>query len=496
MLAIYCFALFVIASGAIPAFVRLFRLFILLPIKSHGSRTISVMPRHQPVPRESLPPETREFFDFIARELHPAGFEEVGVLGNSGLVSDASGALLRLVNRKTDEAVSAMMARAGTHRNLTYLIRTDFADGVRISTAVNPNVGVWPGNPRDATEVFAFVNEPCQLLEAHRRLLDRQGLSKDPRRQVAATLDQAIARADTDTAERVRWVADRGYYWLDETAGLYRYTWRGAFFTTWRQTPPIKQWRIKRRDRRALRLWRELGMPEPSEAPPLARAASPMGSSLTDPTARQLLYEPVLEIGEVRVTCDSGHATVRAGGITPLQLLTRLRWRLMVAGVYCAGLAFHVHQWWRWRQTLKLVPPAVAAMMRQEAWRFVPLTLLWLGLLAWEALRLVRMFRSARGNALVTASPAGLSFRNATGKLASAEIDRSGIGSLRVVTVPLGRGRSTYALLLRRRNAPRSDVLFTGSDFDAVTLARNALVQAMGIENPPEPVIAQLVSID
>ena len=47
---------------------------------------------------------------------------------------------------------------------------------------------------------------------------------------------------------------------LDEAAGLYRFTWKGAFLSTWKLVPPVKQIRVALRNRQSRKNWGKIGM--------------------------------------------------------------------------------------------------------------------------------------------------------------------------------------------------------------------------------------------
>src|SRR5215212_5190179 len=116
-----------------------------------------------------------------------------------------------------------------------------------------------------------------------------------------------------------------GYCYLDAEARTYRKTLKGTFLLQWRLTPPLKQWRIRRRDRRARRIWRELGMDEwmaqrqplpPAQlqtpfAPPAAEAQ--LAGGINDNPSDPLHYELALHEGEIRQERTSDGLVVRMG---------------------------------------------------------------------------------------------------------------------------------------------------------------------------------------
>jgi hypothetical protein len=484
-------------SMSLPRLWLWFKLFILVPIKVHRTSTITARPPGEAKDPGSLTPEMRDFFGFVIDRLREAGFEELVLIAHSGAVPGVNSAQSLLVNRATGDLAVAIATHAGLSRSLVYAIRTDFADGSRISTGVNPGIGVSRKNPRDVVNTFAFVEDPVQLYEAHRRLMSRQGLTDRPRGWAPTTPDEALAYNEWDWQHSMAWPVDCGYRWLDEQAGLYRFTWKGAFFSSWRITQPVKRWRIARRDRAARRLWQELGMPlTPAAAeqpePRLVQAVE-SDEQLSRVIPSALRYETSLTFGEVRVEREDHQVTVRAGGMKPLQALAWQKIRFLGIAIYGSALTLHLYWWWRWHQVQRALPPSVALRRRGGPGPafFPAMMAIWGILVLWEVYKIALALRRARGTAVVVASPAGLRFRNGFGRMGEGEFARAQVHLLTVVPVAHAWRNRIYALVIGLREGGRHDVLLIGKDQTAVTEARSALTEAMGIERAAEPSTAE-----
>jgi hypothetical protein len=494
----------IVALSALPLVLNVLLRFVWAPIKVHGSQTLAAKPAYQPVDPATLTPEMREFFDSVAGRMRGLGFEVATFLGHPrSVVPGIYSAEALLVNRATDDLAVVIVTHGGSTRSLVYAFRTDFSDGSRVSTGVNPGIGVFPRSPEDVGETFAFVDDVALLYEAHRRLIARHGLADRPRRPAPRAGEEADYH-QWDWQRSMRWPLVRGYHWLDERAGVYRMTWKGAFLMTWKLVPPIKPWRIALRDRRARRTWRKLGMPTaPAElsaggavsAEPLPQGPSAQADPrlmTLPPAAPALGYEVGLNEGEVRIERGEGHATVRAGGPTPMQVLRRQKARIGWMMLFGGLVTYNLYQWWRLNQLLRSLPPGLVLRSRSRGQWPLPSSPIqspwfWLcaGMLLWESARLALSLRRARGLAVIVATPAGLRFTNSAGAIADGEAPRARIDSLSVVPRILGLGKRSFDLKLVLHGSSGGQLLLNGKDQQLVAEARDALAQAMGIEKAP-----------
>src|SRR5213075_914355 len=94
--------------------------------------------------------------------------------------------------------------------------------------------------------------------ELHRRRVRHLGREGDP--CVAPAPGTELAALTEDWHREGTRLERCGYCYLDELARTYRKTLKVAYLIQWKLLPPIVQWRTRLRDRRARRMWCELGM--------------------------------------------------------------------------------------------------------------------------------------------------------------------------------------------------------------------------------------------
>src|SRR5437764_4686370 len=90
----------------------------------------------------------------------------------------------------------------------------------------------------------------------------------------------------------------------------------------WRMAPPIKDWRLRKRDRRAQQAWRELGMDQWKLQLPAA-GAIPASTEAAITATAGIAYEPQLREGEIHAHSVGGVLTVRIGMETRGKYLSR-----------------------------------------------------------------------------------------------------------------------------------------------------------------------------
>jgi hypothetical protein len=469
----YC----ILALFALPTILMLVLLFVVAPINVHGSQRLAIKPGREPIDPASLSSEMREFIEAVAGRLREVGFEEGSLerLVKSG-VPGVETANVLLVNRAAGETAIIIGTKSATIRTLVYTIRTDFDDESRVSTVFSASIGVFPRNPSDVAETFPFVDDPLLIVEAHRRQLKKHGRQNLALRPLP-TKEGIDEFQEWEWERNMRYSVSRGYYWIDREGGFYRMTWKGAFLMTWKLVTPIKQWRIALRNRRARRIWMELGMPAPAINTALD---APVAASLVEEEVddgRTLPYESQLSEGEVRVEMRVGQAIVRAGGPTIYGVLWKQIFHLGLLAFLGFFFAMSLYQRWQIRLLVRRLPAAVAIPLAQP----IPFST-WLlgGILAWDAYRLVLALRVARGTSVVIASSSGL--RLTTRKKKARFFPRARIESLSVYHRAMDGRTTGFDLGVTLFGQTGHICLITGYDEPAVAAARDALARAMGIE--------------
>jgi hypothetical protein len=257
-----------------------------------------------------------------------------------------------------------------------------------------------------------------------------------------------------------------------------RFTWKGAFLSTWKLTEPVRTWRMRLRDRKARRKWRDLGMDgwwPPAEANRPAAQAGPQGQLVAPDAGAALQYETALAEGEVREEWAGEALTVRAGMPTRNRVLLRHWSSFLWIGLGVLALAMFAWTWWRL---------ALRTGTRIAPIDFIPWALILIAVfLLLEVYKVVRAVRTARGTVVITANRRGLWWRNVPAWRHAGHVTPDDIEGLvvRPAVVPF---RLVYRLeLLRRDSAGRGRVLLMDKNKDAMERLRAGLARALGIES-------------
>jgi hypothetical protein len=247
---------------------------------------------------------------------------------------------------------------------------------------------------------------------------------------------------------------------------------------------PVKSFRIRRRDQKARRVWRELGMDDWRSATPRAAHAP---TALPAPAFTQpvrdagLRYEAYLGVGEIRGEQTAAGLTVRVGMPGRLAVLGS-RWPTLLSLLFFGSLLvlnLYLAWWVQFRMMVRFGPGFGPRYAMFGLWFFVLLVLVGL-----DALKLARTLIFARGTVVLSASTAGLTYQNIPSWTPSGMIPRDDIESITVKYVA-GIFRKEYQLQLRRHGVARGMTLFAGRDLAAIQRVRTDLAVALGIENVP-----------
>jgi hypothetical protein len=453
------------------------------PVRSKGRTFSLVRAQRTPVADTDLTPEQRDVLGRLTAAFAGAGFERPATFGAGASVANATGLQRLLVHPATGDVAVIVIAQAKNIRNVVFAVRSDFADGRRISTGVNRSVTLIPPNPADDAVSFPWVRDVPPVLEAHRRRLDRAGRASDPR--VRVDPEHVDVYLDDNWDREHAWHVRCGYRYLDAAAGKYRATWKGAFLSVWKLTPPVVGWRARRRGRRSRRLWRHLGMDawqEPTVAPAAALPLPP-DETVLEPDRSPLRYQSAIQAGELRQQRVGDTLVVRLGTPTAGQVLLR-QWAGLLsaavfAGLLCFTLASAWLQWRRWGA----FPPNVRYQLLGGTIRYHALFApLWAGLLTLDIWRVARAVGGTRGTVTVVASPAGLQFENLPGRRRAGHLTRDDIGGLGVALDRVGLTGRRYRLYVRPADAgDRRLTLFRARSAPLLHDVRRSIVNALGM---------------
>jgi hypothetical protein len=256
------FLLVVMTAAAAP--------YLLAPIRVFRRNRISARPAFEPFDPagHTVPPGLAEQVARHVAALAPAGFQQVADLFRADpgqpsrmrvvlLAAPATGEIA-LVTAAYSPSIPRIQACA-----LEFPTRFTGERSLTVTNSVQP--GVFGAIAGRVKERLPEIRDPERLLRVHRALLARRydGVAReaiDYRGDPAGMLVAAMQR-------ELRQQVGTGYLRLDERAGVYRPTWKGAFLMSWKLVSPVRELRRWRDAAHARALLRELGMVEGDAAP-------------------------------------------------------------------------------------------------------------------------------------------------------------------------------------------------------------------------------------
>jgi hypothetical protein len=206
----------------------------------------------------SVPAAARAAFESTRTALAGYGFSEVVRLRQVNPTPGLLGYVQLLENERTFDVCSRLIAAHAGARLLASDVCVFVAErdvGSALATSNTRHVSPWPDNPAFDRAIFSDVREPVKLLALHRA---RPAI--EPSRHIRRTTVASDPPAYQSRIERVakEHMVRCGYWWLDESARVYRPTWKGAALMCWRLLPPVKQILQWRRNRAATALRQRL----------------------------------------------------------------------------------------------------------------------------------------------------------------------------------------------------------------------------------------------
>lgn len=218
------------------------------------------------VPLNQIPIELRAQIDNLVHQFAVAGFQAGPLARVAAGMQGTTGLQMVLSNHQTGDVGVIIAAQAKHLQNLVFAIRSHFVDVPDLATVVNRSITYLPRDPKLDSLTFAWVGDVATLAEAHRRRIDRLGTART--RRAALLPGGEIAYMEAHWIQEIQRPIDCGYQFADGAAGLSRMTWKGAILGVLKLFGPIKAWRIRMRNMRSRRVWRDLGMD--SWVPPLS----------------------------------------------------------------------------------------------------------------------------------------------------------------------------------------------------------------------------------
>lgn len=494
---------------------------VVAPIILHHKQRIAVHPRWEQTRDEQLTPEMRDFISAAVGQFRSEGFTVVANVHQTKGVQGIRAVQILMTDAAGDRVV-ILATLSATTRTLALAVRSEFADGTQLTSSASPSAGFYPPNPLDQPINARWLRDGRALCEFHRRRLRALGRDHTPRAEPPAVDEVGMVQREWD--RELRRYQQIGYNYIDRSGEVCWLTWKGAFLAAWRLTEPLKSRRQRRIESKARREWTALGMDQwQPPAPPAIEAAAaiaadpiaahPQPAAVAPPplgplpylsavppgdAASQLPslalfgaagrnvalgYESVLAEGEAQQSWAGEVLTIRLGAPTAGQYAARNWYRLLLPAFLSLMLAVSAFSFY---YTWSYVSRRYGGPM--SWWRFPVFPLVLAVFIAMDIYKFVVAMRRSRGTMILTASHAGLSFRNAPGKVAEGHLPRDQVEGLLVTVVQLGLIRKTYQLLaLLRGPTVRRQVLLSAPNKKVLEQIRLDALQAMGVMLPEEP---------
>ena len=478
---------------ALPLLLNLFIRYVYMPLHLWRTQRMARQPQWRETRVDELTPEALDFTGAAVRGFVTEGFEAANNLTISGAVHGVNLSVqVLLVDRRSNDMATVIATLAGSIRSMLLAVRSEFADGTYIVTAAWPDLSAFPRDPAAQGENFPWVRDPRVLAEAHRRRMAKLGLASRPR--VAPAPGEELAYVQRDWTTSMERYVRQGYHRSDSKTGDYRLTLKGAVLSCYKLTEPIVSIRRWLRDRRAKRVWREIGMEgwmpaERSAAIGAPAAAAP--PSFPEPTGGAPLglgYELTLAENEIRIESAGGTVTGRVGNADRLTVLRRHWWTLLWMMIVLAATAYWFHIYWQMRGMIARFPPAVRPRLFPSFWFFLGLFFL-----LTDGIKLFLNLLKARGTTVLAASPAGLTYQNAPAVRGAGEVARYELASLMVLPheTAIRKRFRTHKLEARLQGGGSKRRLALSNDLEGLNRLRQELAVAMGIERAAAPEAAE-----
>ena len=219
--------------------------------------------------RHPIPADVAAALRETVAALAGEGFTVAADLFRPGSANDATTRAVLLDHPATGEQALVAALHLSTNvltQKLCYVeVLNKFADGRSMSVMNSPQLRVFAPVAAKVVEQLPDVRDPVRVLEVSRALM-RRDYDKARRARVNYRGDPARYLSEAMVRELTQQI-QTGYLWLDESAAVFRPTWKGALLMTYKLLWPIKQRRARRLRLRAASLLRKLGLDGPERNP-------------------------------------------------------------------------------------------------------------------------------------------------------------------------------------------------------------------------------------
>jgi len=236
--------------------------YLWVPIRIRRRQTVAADVRFGPAEMSDLVNQSGHWAVDTATQLAGLGFNAAAHLRAEGLVSDVDGVTSIWVHPAPADVAHLVFAR--TARGMTgetVSFRTEFSDGTSLTTSNATIFSSWVADPKGEVVMCLGLGKLDRLYRLHRARAERRVAESGGK--LRAVLPEAGKEAEylaSRSKERMAQQVASGYYVLDETARVYRFTWKGAYLSVWKRFWPLKQILAARRQRTLEQVLRELGL--------------------------------------------------------------------------------------------------------------------------------------------------------------------------------------------------------------------------------------------
>ena len=233
--------------------------YVVGPLVVRLSHKLAARPQVEQVGADAFCPELAAYFGRFAACVAPLGFVPAAYVRVTDAATRTEVRALLLTNESARESAAAFeLQGTGPVQSFSRHVEfcTEFVNGDEIGTHNFGTAFVFKPHPKKRLFRFPAVQHPPTLHRAHRRLVERHRPAAEPFVPSRGTEHLHLAHSFEKTYRRQ---VEFGYFFLDEAAGVYRPTLKGAFLMSWKLAWPVKQAREALARRSATVMLRQLG---------------------------------------------------------------------------------------------------------------------------------------------------------------------------------------------------------------------------------------------
>ncbi len=138
----------------------------------------------------------------------------------------------------------------------TLMFQTTFADGTEMVTSDTAELPPWPRREGVLGIPFPEIHSTKDLYEVHRAIVAKHG--GRPVRELPPSDERLVEHVQATIEKNRAWPLAIRFTERDESRGVFRPTWKAAFWNAWGRLPPVGPIRRALRRRRARQTLREL----------------------------------------------------------------------------------------------------------------------------------------------------------------------------------------------------------------------------------------------